>query len=136
MSKRIEVAKSYPLGQSTGDVETTLKGFAENATYYGFRKVGGQLERNLYADKNELRNYIGEWLRVASGGITYEVVEAWEFGDGVFVHWTDSAQGDGETYDNEGMLVFEFDEDDQIKHARAYQHFGPLETYSFLTRKE
>jgi len=134
VSNRIENAESYLLGMNTGDLETALAAFAEDATYYGIQKRDGKISRRLHANKNELRAYIGDWLETASGGITYEIVRSREFGDGVFVDWRDHATGDGEHYDNEGVMVFEFNDQDKIIHARAYQHLGPLETgnWSFL----
>lgn len=134
-NQRIENAKSYLLGMNTGDLETALKAFAEDATYYGIQKVDGTIRRKLHGSKDEIRAYIGDWLRTASGGITYQILNAREFGDGVLVEWSDVATGDGEHYSNEGFLVFEFNDQDQIIHARAYQHMGPLGEWSFLERE-
>jgi ketosteroid isomerase-like protein len=131
MSRRTENAESYLLGMNTGDLETALKAFAEDATYYGIQKIDGKITRRLHANKDEIRTYIGNWLTTASKGITYKVHSSTELGDGVFVHWADEATGEGEHYENEGMMVFEFHDDDTIKHARAYQHLGPLEQWSF-----
>ncbi len=130
-SPRIENAKSYLLGMNTGDVNIALKAFADDATYYGVQRVDGQLKRKLHGSKAEIKAYIGHWLELASGGITYEVKSAKEWGDCVLVEWADSATGGGKQYDNEGILLFEFNEKDQIKHARAYQHMGPLVAWGF-----
>lgn len=132
MSRRVDNAESYLLGMNTGDLETALRAFAEDATYYGIQKVDGRISRKLHANKDELRAYIGDWLRTASGGITYQIREAREYGDAVLVLWEDEATGEGEHYKNEGMLLFEFHDDDTIKHARAYQDMGPLAQWSFL----
>jgi hypothetical protein len=135
VSKRIENGKSYLLGQKTGDLETTLAAFAEDASYYGIEMVDGRVRRKLYKDKNEIRAYIGAWLSRAKQGIEYEIVRATEFqGDGVIVEWRDAAKGDDDAdrYVNNGVMVFEFHDDDSIKHARAYQHVAPLETWRFL----
>jgi hypothetical protein len=130
---RIENAKSYPLGMNTGDLETALAGFAEDATYYGIEKRDGKIFRKLHANKDEIRAYIGDWLETASGGITYKIRSAKEWGDSVLIEWEDDASGDeGGRYVNEGILLFEFDEQDKIKHARAYQDFGPLLEWPFL----
>lgn len=129
---RIENGKSYLLGMNTGDLETALAAFAEDATYYGIQKVDGRISRKLHANKDEIRTYIGAWLEAASDGITYEVTNAREFGDGVLVEWRDVAHGKDDEYVNEGIMIFEFHDDDSIKHARAYQDLGPLAQWHFL----
>lgn len=131
---RVDNAQSYLLGMNAGDLEAALSAFAEDATYYGIRKDDGTIRRNLYGSKAEIRGYIGNWLKTASGGITYEIRSAREWGDCVLIEWGDSASGTGEHYDNEGILLFEFNDRDQIKHARAYQDFGPLRGWSFLEK--
>lgn len=134
MSKRIENGKSYLLGQKTGDLETTLAAFAEDASYYGIEMIDGRVHRKLYKNKDEIRQYIGAWLKAATHGIEYEVTRAVEFeGDAVIVEWRDVAKGDDNSYVNNGAMVFEFHDDDTIKHARAYQHIAPLETWDFLS---
>ena len=133
MSKRIENGKSYLEGQKTGDLETTLAAFAEDANYYGIEEVDGCIRRKLYEGKDAIRAYIGAWLEKATHGIEYEITRAVEFdGDGVIVEWRDVANGDGDQYVNNGAMVFEFHDDDSIKHARAYQHIPPLEAWRFL----
>jgi len=131
---RIENAKSYPLGMNTGDLETAIAAFAENASYYGIQKNDGRISRKLHEGKDAIRAYIGNWLETASGGITYEIINAREYGDAVLIEWRDSASGTGERYENEGILLFEFDDQDRILHARAYQDFEPLQStnWSFL----
>jgi ketosteroid isomerase-like protein len=129
---RIENAKSYPLGMNTGDLETALAAFAEDASYYGIEKRDGKIFRKLHTPKSAIREYIGAWLDAASGGITYKVRSAKEWGDCVLVEWEDDATGEGGHYVNEGILLFEFDERDEIVHARAYQDFGPLVEWPFL----
>jgi ketosteroid isomerase-like protein len=133
VSKRIENGKSYLLGMNTGDLETALAAFAEDATYYGIEKVDSRVRRKLHKNKDEIRAYIGAWLEAASGGITYEITKTTEFeGDAVLVEWRDAATGGGDHYVNNGVMVFEFHDDDTIKHARAYQHITPLEDWHFL----
>lgn len=129
---RIDNATSYLLGMNTGDLETALAAFAEDATYYGFQRTNGTYSRKLHASKDELRAYISDWLKTATHGITYEIVSAEQFGNDVVVHWHDYATGEGETYENDGVNIFEFNDQDQIIHSRAYQAMGPLETWSFL----
>jgi SnoaL-like domain len=136
MSRRTENGESYLLGMNTGDLETALKPFSEDATYYGIAKDSdGKISRKLHANKNEIRAYIGEWLRTATHGITYKIDKSEEIGDVVLVYWSDEATGDDETYTNHGVMVYEFNDDDSIKHARAYQPLGPLEKFSFLEQK-
>lgn len=133
MSTRTENGKSYLLGMNTGDLETALRAFADDATYYGIEKVGGRVHRKLHQGKDEIRTYIGAWLEAASGGITYEITDVTEFqGDAVLVEWRDAATGEEKEYVNNGVMVFEFHEDDTIRHARAYQHITPLEDWHFL----
>jgi hypothetical protein len=132
--RRIENAKSYPLGMNTGDVDKALANFAPDATYWGIQRVDGKIQRKLHGSKAEIHAYISNWLRIASGGITYQIKNAKEWGDCVLVEWSDVATGSGLRYENEGILLFEFNEKDEIKHARAYQDFGPLEEWGFLER--
>jgi ketosteroid isomerase-like protein len=132
MSRRIENAKSYPLGMNTGDLETSLAAFADDATYWGQEKVNDEYRRKLWGPKDEIRKYIGAWLDSLKDGITYEIVSAKEVGDGVFIEWRDAGSGEGSAYTNEGILVFEFNDDDQIKQARSYQETGPLHVLDFL----
>jgi ketosteroid isomerase-like protein len=134
-SRRIENSESYLLGMNTGDLEIALQAFAEDATYYGIQKIDGRISRRLHNGKDEIRAYIGDWLRTASGGVTYKIHGSREFGDGVLVLWEDEAIGDNESYKNEGMMIFEFHDDDTIKHARGYQPMGPLAASSFLKRE-
>jgi hypothetical protein len=129
---RIENAKSYPLGMNTGSLEKALAAFADDASYYGIEKRDGQIYRKLHAPKTEIEKYIGAWLEAASDGVTYEIRSAKVWGDCVLIEWADVANGHGDSYQNEGILLFEFNEQDQIKHARAYQAFGPLAQWSFL----
>lgn len=133
-ARRIENAKSYPLGMNTGDVDKALANFAEDATYWGIQRVDGKIRRKLYGSKAELHTYISDWLRIASSGITYQIRDAKEWGDCVLLEWSDVASGEGRRYENEGILVFEFNDRDQIVHARAYQDFGPLNEWGFLAR--
>ncbi|MCW2746643.1 MAG: hypothetical protein JWM48_3193 [Mycobacterium sp.] len=129
---RIENAKSYPLGMNTGKLDAALAAFADDASYYGIEKRDGRIHRKLHTPKSEIEKYIGAWLEAASDGISYEIRNAREWGDCVLIEWADVATGHGDRYQNEGILLFEFDENDRIKHARAYQDFGPLAAWSFL----
>ena len=130
-ARRIENAKSYPLGMNTGRLDVALANFSDDATYYGIQKVNGEIRRKLHGSKKEIEAYIGEWLKLASKGIHYEIRSAREWGDCVLIEWADEASNDGNSYKNEGILVFEFNDQDQIKHARAYQDFGPVKNWGF-----
>ena len=132
MSRRVENAKSYLLGMNEGSLQAALAAFAPNASYRGIEKVDGAIRRRLYEPKSEIEEYIGAWLDAANGGITYEIRSAREWGDCVLIEWADVASGDSGHYSNEGILLFEFDDEDRIVHARAYQAFGPLAAWGFL----
>lgn len=128
-------AKQYLLGMNEGNLEAALSGFAEDATYYGIEKRDGKIYRKLHGSKDEIRTYISNWLATAKRGITYDIKRVTQYGDGLLIEWSDVMEGAGEveTYVNEGILIFEFNEGGFVKHARAYQDFGPLERSPFLT---
>jgi hypothetical protein len=129
-------AKQYLLGMNEGNLDSALSGFADDATSYGIEKRDGKIYRKLHGSKAEIHTYIDNWLSTAKRGITYDIKRVVQYGDGLLIEWSDvmEGQGDVETYVNEGMLIFEFNEDGLVKHARAYQDFGPLERSPFLEK--
>ncbi len=125
-------ARQYLNGMTEGVLDSAMAGFSEDATYYGIEKRDGKLFRKLYGPKNGIRAYIGAWLEKATGGISYEIKREVRYGDALLIEWTNVATDEGEEYTNAGMLIFEFDEDGFVKHARAYQDFSPLMKWTFL----
>lgn len=128
-----ENARSYLLGMNAGSLDAAMAGFADDATYFGIEKRGSEYYRRLYS-KAEFRLYIGAWLEKASKGVTYEIRREVQYGDALLIEWADVAKGEAAEYHNEGMLIFEFNEEGLVRHARAYQDFGPLYKWDFLGR--
>jgi hypothetical protein len=118
--KRIENAKSFFIGLSKGNLIAALAAFSDDATYRGAQMVAGKIERRLLGSKAEIATYMGEWLEKASGGITYHIRSAKEWGDCVLIEWSAKATGQAGSYENEGIQIFEFNDQDQINHSRPY----------------
>jgi hypothetical protein len=127
----VDNALQYLHGRNEGDLASAMRGFSDDVVYRGIERRGDGIYRRLYQGKSEVQRYIGAWLKTASG-VKYEVLSVKQFGDGVFIHWTDSTTGGGGQYANEGILVFEFNEEGLVNHARPYSAAGPIAHLDFL----
>src|ERR1700722_5600507 len=111
---------------NTRGLETALAAFTADATYWGVEKRDGKYVRKLRGPKDDIRGYIGAWISSVVGGITYEVLSAEEWGDCVLIKWRDVATDEANPYHNEGIMIFEFNDRDEIVHARSYQDNGVM----------
>lgn len=128
----VEKAKQYLLGMNELDVDLALSGFSETASYMGLSKQDdGKLVRHTYEPKSAIHEYISNWVGGASDKLHYEFRAVMEDGDTVMIEWEDVAQGKGNEYTNQGVLVYEF-EDGQIERVRMYCDWGPLMDWHFL----
>lgn len=117
-------AERYFTGMNEGDAAAVVSGFAEDATYYGWESREDGLYRITRAPRDEIRDYFDRWIKSVPGGIHYEIVNTRRCGDAVVIDWRDVNPSGG--YNNEGILVFEFDDKGEITHARPYCHIEPM----------
>ena len=132
----VENALQYLRGMTEGSLASAMEGFSEDVSYRGIERRDGGIYRRLYHGKPAVERYIGAWLKSAPGGVKYEIRSVQQLGDGVFIHWVDSAKGGEGQYANEGMLVCEFDSEGKVNHARSYSGAAPLKRWNFLGDKD
>jgi ketosteroid isomerase-like protein len=129
-------AKAFFDGQNAGDLNAALKYFREDASYYGLAIDGGTIHRELHANREAIYAYLSPWAESVQNGVNYSIESHTEYGDALLVHWKNTASADGlSDYSNHGILLFEFDDEGLIQHARSYQDMRPIQEWFAQVRQ-
>lgn len=131
MVNKIDVALSYLKGMDRLDLDAATSGWAEDMCYYGIEQVDGQIRRKWYKGKAAAVGYIRKWLSVMVS-LQYTTGAIVADDKTVMVEWFDTARHkDGTEYKNQGVLIYEFNEQGMVKEIRMYCDFGSLEDFAF-----
>ena len=127
----IDVALSYLKGMDKLDLEAATSGWAEDVCYYGIDQSDGTVCRKWYKGKAQAKGYIGKWLSVMEY-IQYTTGAIMGNDKTVMVEWFDTARHkDGTEYKNQGVLIYEFNDQKKVREIRMYCDFGSLEEFAF-----
>ncbi len=127
----IDVALSYLKGMDRLDLDAATSGWADEVCYYGIEQLDGQIRRKWYKGKAQAAGYIGKWLSVMED-IKYTTGAIMGDDKTVMVEWFDEARHkDGTKYKNQGVLIYEFNDQKKVKEIRMYCDFGSLEDFAF-----
>lgn len=132
MSSR-DIATGFFEGLNQHDVDAAIAGFADQAVYHGLQDRGGRISRADYEGKSRIRQYLQTFLDTSAGGYLKYDLRSVRGDDGVVaVEWTDLARSkDGTEYRNQGVNVFEFDQQGHAVDIRMYCDWSPLEDWKF-----
>lgn len=132
MSNR-DAAVAFFEGLNQHDLDVALAGFADSAVYHGLQDREGRISRADYAGKDRIREYLGTFLETSAGGyLKYDFRSVSDDAKVVAVEWVDLARSkDGTEYRNQGVNVFEFDDQGKAFDIRMYCDWSPLESWKF-----
>jgi ketosteroid isomerase-like protein len=132
-----DVATRFFTGLDEHDVDAALSGFADNAVYHGLQDRGGKISRADYAGKPRIREYLNTFLTTSAGGyMKYDLRSVRGDDKVVAVEWVDLARStEGKEYRNQGVNVFEFDDQGRAVDVRMYCDWSPLEDWKFTPDK-
>lgn len=127
----IDVALSYLKGMDKLDLDAATSEWADDVCYYGIDQSSGTVRRKWYKGKAEAVGYIRKWLSVMER-IQYTTGAIMANDKTVMVEWFDVARHmDGTEYKNQGVLIYEFNDQKKVREIRMYCDFGELEDFAF-----
>lgn len=131
---RIDRALTYLRGMDRLDLDHATSQWADDVCYYGIEQVDGEIRRKWYKGKDQAVGYIRKWLS-AMVSIQYTTGAILADDKTVMVEWFDVARHqDGTQYKNQGVLIYEFNDQDKVREIRMYCDFGELEDFAFTNR--
>lgn len=119
-------------GMSSQDAELAMSKFTEDCRYWAVRLTdNGGLERYWMTGRASITEYLSEnCTRTEPGKLTYTPLHIGIAGRTILVECTTDAHfSNGHHYVNQGVYVFDCNEDHDIVEMRPFYDWGPVEAH-------